>query len=65
MDELSNIAPRYAELAVTLGHRHIGEIVKLMHAKLSNGPKRRTVTLVKASTQVSSQVRDGIKDFDY
>ena len=34
--ELSNIAPRFAELAMTLGHRHIGTIVKLMHAELSN-----------------------------
>ena len=54
MDELSNIAPRFVELAVTLGHRHIGTIVKLMHAKLSNGPKRRRKTLIEASTHGSS-----------
>ena len=51
MDELSNIAPRFVEIAVTLWAQTHWE---LMHARLSNGPKRRRKSLIEANTDGSS-----------
>ena len=65
MDELSNIAPRFVEFAVALGHRHIGTIVKLMHAKLSTGPKRRRKTLIAASTHGFLRLMTASRTFEY